>query len=120
IGAGALAPYVVEAHLTARPNLKTILLWNRTTANAEVLAEKLAAKGIVAKVVTDLDAAVTQADIISSATMATTPHLKGALLKPGVHIDLIGSFTPEMRESDDDVLTRSKIFVDHRQTTTRS
>ncbi|RDE08604.1 ornithine cyclodeaminase [Pelagibacterium lacus] len=120
VGAGGLAPYLVEAHLTARPGIENVLLWNRTLANAEALAEKLAAKGIKAEAVTDLDAALREADIISSATMATEPHIKGKLLKEGAHLDLVGSFTPEMRESDDDVLTRAKIFVDHRQTTTRS
>jgi ornithine cyclodeaminase/alanine dehydrogenase-like protein (mu-crystallin family) len=120
IGAGGLAPYLVEAHLTARPGLKRVMLWNRTAANARALAEKLAAKGITAEPVDDLDAAVAEADIISSATMATKPHLKGRLLKEGAHVDLVGSFTPEMREADDDVLRRARIFVDHRQTTTRS
>lgn len=120
IGAGGLAPYVVEAHLSARPGIRRVLLWNRTAANAAALARKLADKGIGAEVVDDLDAAVAESDIISSATMATTPHLKGRLLKPGCHVDLIGSFTPEMREADDDVLRRARIFVDHRQTTQRS
>lgn len=120
VGAGGLAPYLVEAHLTARPNIETVWLWNRTAGNTQKLAEKLAVKGIKSEIVTDLDAAVAEADIISSATMATEPHIKGRLLKEGAHLDLVGSFTPEMRESDDDVLTRAKIFVDHRGTTTRS
>lgn len=120
IGAGGLAPYLVNAHLTARPSLKNILLWNRTPAAAVKLAEKLAAKGITATPVGDLDEAVARADIISSATMASTPQLKGKLLKAGAHVDLVGSFTPEMREADDDVLKRARIFVDHRQTTKRS
>ncbi|EKF17977.1 ornithine cyclodeaminase family protein [Nitratireductor pacificus] len=120
IGAGGLAPHLVKAHLAARPSLKRVTLWNRTTANAEALAKTLAAEGIDAEVASDLDAAVSEADIISSATMANEPHLKGKLLKPGAHVDLVGSFTPEMREADDDVLKRASIFVDHRQTTTRS
>jgi ornithine cyclodeaminase/alanine dehydrogenase-like protein (mu-crystallin family) len=120
VGAGNIAPYMVRAHLTARPGIEAVQIWNRTAANAEALVEKLANQNIRAEVVTDLDKALREADIISSATMATEPHIKGKLLKPGAHLDLIGSFTPEMRESDDDVLTRAKIFVDHRQTTTRS
>jgi ornithine cyclodeaminase len=120
IGAGGLASYLVEAHLTARPSVKSVMIWNRTAANAAALADKLGERGITARAVDDLDAAVSQADIISSATMAETPHLKGKLLKPGAHVDLVGSFTPEMREADDNVLTRASVFVDHRQTTTRS
>lgn len=120
IGAGGLAPYLVKAHLTVRPNLKRLKVWNRTRANAEAMSEKLATEGIEIAVMDDLDAAVAEADIITSATMAPTPLLKGALLRPGAHVDLIGSFTPQMREADDDVLRRATIFVDHRQTTERS
>lgn len=120
IGAGGLAPYLVRAHLTARPGLRRLTVWNRTRANAEAMAARLAEEGIEIAVAEDLDAAVAEADIVCSATMATEPHLKGRLLKPGAHVDLIGSFTPEMREADDDVLRRASIFVDHRQTTTRS
>lgn len=120
IGAGGLAPYLVQAHLSVRPGIKRVQIWNRTAANAETLVKHLAELGIKAEVAADLDQAVSEADIISSATMASEPHLKGKLLKPGAHVDLVGSFTPEMRESDDDVLRRATIFVDHRQTTTRS
>ncbi len=120
VGAGGLAPYLVEAHMSVRPGIRIVKIWNRTRANAEKLARHLADKGINAEVADDLDAAVASADIISSATMATEPHLKGAHLKPGVHVDLVGSFTPEMRESDDELMRRATIFVDHRQTTERS
>ena len=120
IGAGNLAPYLVEAHLTVRPNIKTVRIWNRTHENAVKLARLLGEKGVTAEATEDLDVAVASADIISSATMASNPHLKGALLKPGAHVDLVGSFTPEMREADDDVLRRATVFVDHRQTTERS
>ena len=120
IGAGGLAPYLVRAHLAVRPAIERVLIWNRTFANAENLARALASEGIAASATDDLDAAVVRADIVSAATMASEPLIKGALLKPGAHVDLVGSFTPEMREADDDVLTRSTIFVDHRQTTERS
>ena len=120
IGAGGLAPFLVQAHLAARPGLRRILLWNRTHATAVRLAGTLAGLGIAAEPVADLDAAVPEADIICSATMANTPNLKGRLLKPGAHVDLVGSFTPEMREADDDVLRRARVYVDHRQTTQRS
>jgi ornithine cyclodeaminase len=120
IGAGGLAPYLVRAHLSVRPALENILVWNRTAGRAAALVELLARENITAQQVDDLDAAVARADIICSATMASTPLLKGALLQPGAHVDLVGSFTPEMREADDDVLRRCDLFVDHRQTTERS
>ncbi len=120
IGAGGLAPYLIRAHLTVRPELKQLTVWNRTRANAEKMAHTFATQGVDLVVADDLDTAIANADIVCSATMASTPHIKGELLKPGAHVDLIGSFTPQMREADDDVLRRASIFVDHRQTTQRS
>ena len=63
----------------------------------------------------DLAAAVREADVISCATSSTEPLVRGAWLKPGVHLDLVGAFTPEMREADDDAVQRARIFVDSRE-----
>jgi ornithine cyclodeaminase len=120
IGAGGLAPWLVRAHLCVRPALDTILVWNHRAESARAMVELLASEGIASQQVDDLDAAVERADIISAATRATEPLIRGELLKPGVHVDLVGSFTPEMRESDDAVMQRCDIYVDHRQTTERS
>lgn len=120
IGAGGLAPYLVRAHCSVRPSLAEVLVWNRTRGNAEKLVEQLAQQSIRATVVDDLDEAVSRADIISCATMAREPLIKGKCLSPGAHIDLVGSFTPQLRESDDEVMRRCKIYVDHRQTCERS
>ena len=54
------------------------------------------------------------ADVICCVTGSRTPLVKGALLREGTHVDLIGAFTPEMRESDDDVVRRATIFADTR------
>ena len=120
IGAGGLAPYLVRAHLSVRPGIDKVLVWNRTRGNADKLVESLSGEPAEAVAVDNLDAAVGRADIISSATMAAEPLIRGELLRPGAHVDLVGSFTPEMREADDEVLRRCSIFVDHRQTTERS
>ncbi|HYE37754.1 ornithine cyclodeaminase family protein, partial [Methylocaldum sp.] len=66
---------------------------------------------------TDLEQAVRDADIVSCATMTTAPLIRGEWLKPGTHLDLVGAFTPEMREADDTAIRRAKIFVDSRETT---
>jgi ornithine cyclodeaminase/alanine dehydrogenase-like protein (mu-crystallin family) len=63
-------------------------------------------------VVSDLEQAVRKADIVTAATLATAPFIRGEWLRPGVHIDLIGAFTPAMRESDDEAIRRSAVFVD--------
>ena len=118
VGAGALSSFLAKAHSAVRP-VKEIRIWNRTPANAEKVAAGLRAEGLAAEAVTDLDAELAQADIVSSATISTTPLIKGALLKPGTHVDLVGAFTPTMRESDDDAILRSRVYVDTRAGATK-
>jgi ornithine cyclodeaminase len=120
VGAGGLAPHVVMAHRSVRPRIGRVLIWNRTTARAEELAARLAAPGLEVRAAVDLDAAVAQADIISCVTMATTPLVRGSQLRPGTHVDLIGAYLPEMREADDEVMRRGRLFVDTRNGCTRS
>ncbi len=112
IGAGALAPYVVEAMLAVRPRLREIEIWNRTAHRAEELAARLRGQGHNATAVADLGGSMASADIVVAATMSETPLVEGAALKPGAHVNLIGSFTPQMREGDDTLLRRARIFVD--------
>ncbi|MBX3551977.1 MAG: ornithine cyclodeaminase family protein [Pseudolabrys sp.] len=113
IGAGALAPHLIRSHLAVRP-IERVTLWNRSRARAISTAFALAASGIEIDVTDDLQEAVRQADIVSCATLATEPFLKGDWLKAGTHVDLVGSFTPKMREADDRVLTRGRLYVDTR------
>ena len=118
IGAGALSPFLAKAHSAVRP-IKTMRIWNRTLANAEKVATDLRADGFAASAASDLDAELGEADIISSATIATKPLIKGALLKPGAHVDMVGGFTPTMRESDDDAIARASVYVDTRAGATK-
>jgi len=113
IGAGALAPHLIRAHAAVRP-IERVTLWNRSRARAISTAFALAASGIAIDVTDDLEESVRQADIVSCATLATEPFLKGDWLKAGTHVDLVGSFTPKMREADDRVLTRGRLYVDTR------
>ncbi|MCA3626743.1 MAG: ornithine cyclodeaminase family protein [Methylobacterium sp.] len=113
VGAGALAPFFIRAHRAVRPITRTIL-WNKTRANAEALAAALSARGIAVEVADDLEAAVRQADIISTATLSTTPLVRGAWLKPGAHLDCVGAFSASMRETDDEAVTRARLFADVR------
>lgn len=120
LGAGALAPYVVEAHLAARPSLKRVLVWNRTAARGRDLAGALQAKGIAAEWAGDLEAAIRQADIVSAATGSNEPLIKGAWLKPGTHVDLIGGWRLDMREADDAAVAGACVFTDQRHGCFRS
>lgn len=117
VGAGSMAGPLVQAHRAARPGLTKVLLWNRTAPRAEALATQLDAVGIAAEVVDDLATAVGRADVISCATMTNQPVMQGAWLRPGTHLDLVGAFTPTMREADDEALRRGRLFVDSRETT---
>lgn len=119
-GAGGLAPHVIEAHRTVRPGIGRVLLWNRNPARAEALAASLRVDAEVTAIA-DLDAALPQADVISCVTMAEQPIVKGTLLKPGAHVDLIGAYLPHMRESDDETIRRAgQMFLDTRAFCERS
>lgn len=118
IGAGALATFLANAHSSVRP-ISEIRIWNRTRANADRIAAALSIPNVSIRAVSDLDEQIGWADIISSATISTEPLIKGALLQPGVHVDLVGAFTPDMRESDDDAVKRARIFVDTRAGATK-
>lgn len=113
IGAGAMAPGLVRAMRAVRPIRRTIL-WSRSAPRAEALARALAEEGIEARVADDLDRAVSEADIVSAATLSTEPLVRGRFLRPGTHVDLVGAFTPAMRESDDEAVSRARVFVDTR------
>ena len=115
VGAGALAPHFAAAHLAARPSLKRVLIWNRTASKAEAVAAGLRADGIAAAAAADLDAAVAQADVVTCVTMADRALVKGALLKPGTHLDLVGAYRADLRETDEAALARGRIFVDTRR-----
>ena len=115
LGAGAVATSMVDAYASAFPNAR-FRLWNRNTERAERLARQLSSRHIIA-VAEHLDDAIPSADIICAATMSSQPLIHGKSLAPGTHLDLIGAFTADMREADDDALRRARIFVDSRDTT---
>jgi len=117
IGAGAMSEPLVRAHLAMRPSISRIVLGNRTRSRAESLAERLSDTGRAVEIAGDIDAAVAEGDVVSVATMSRDPIIRGALLKPGAHLDLVGAYTPDMREADDEVFARGRLFVDARETT---
>ncbi|WP_114348193.1 ornithine cyclodeaminase family protein [Paracoccus lutimaris] len=117
IGAGEVSGSLAEVYSALFPGLERIRIWNRTEANAARLVARLAAQGIRAEVAPDLAEAVAGADIVASATMSRVPVLKGEWVRPGTHVDLVGAFRGDMREADDTLLRRARIFVDSRETT---
>lgn len=117
VGAGTMAEPLVRAHLAVRPGIESVQIFNRTPARAEALAGRLADTGRSLTVAGDLGEAVAAADIVSCATMSEAPLIEGRWLSPGVHLDLVGAYTPTMREADDEALRRGRLFVDSRRTT---
>ncbi len=114
VGSGALAPYLARAHCAMRPSISRINVWNRTGDKAEAMARQLSDEGLSAAGTTNLETACREADVISCGTSATSPLVKGEWLKDGCHLDLVGSFTPEMREADDEAVRRaSRIYMDY-------
>jgi len=111
LGAGTVARNLIDAYRSLFQGIQ-ISVWNRTLSTAEKLATELDCE-----VVTDLQTSVTNADIVSCATMSTKPVLKGDWVSAGTHIDLIGAYRPDMREADDAVLRKGTLFVDSRDTT---
>ncbi len=117
VGAGTVAKTLLQAYREVFPDLETFTVWARSEDKARALADDMAKEGMAVVVATDLAAAAGQADIISTATMAKEPILKGAWIKPGAHVDLIGAYRPDMREADDDLMLKGSLFVDARETT---
>ena len=111
VGSGRVAQELPHAFKAVR-DLDKVIIWSRTGATAAELAERLRRDGFTATAESNLEKAVAQADIISCATLATEPVIKGAWLKPGQHLDLIGSYAPHMREADDECIRRSKVYID--------
>lgn len=111
VGAGRVAQLLPQAYRCVR-DIQSIEVWSRTPASAQALAQQLRQQGLPATHAPELEAAVRRADIVSCATLSTAPLIQGAWLQPGSHLDLIGSFTPAMREADAHCLRRATVFAD--------
>jgi len=111
VGTGVLAPHLIQSHSAVRP-ISKVSIWGRNFEKAQSVASTFLDTNINVQAVPVLEDAVADADIISCATLTQNPLIKCAWLKPGQHLDLVGAFTPDMRESDDDAIRRARVFVD--------
>ena len=111
VGAGALARHFVRAHRAVRP-ISHVSVYSRTSAHSQAVAADLVAEGVDARAVSDLEAAVREADLVSCATGSHEAIVKGAWLKSGTHLDLAGAYQPTMRETDGEAVGRSVVFAD--------
>ncbi|MGO9716493.1 MAG: ornithine cyclodeaminase family protein [Steroidobacteraceae bacterium] len=113
VGAGRLAPHLIESHLLVRP-IREVRIWARHADRARALAQSLARAGVAIEYAEDLEAAVKWADVVSCATLSRRPLVHGAWLKAGQHLDLVGAYTADMCETDDEAIARAELFVDTR------
>lgn len=111
VGAGRVASLLPDAYRCVR-NITHVQVWDIRPEAAQAMVERLQEQGVDASVATNLEQAARAADIISCATLSTAPLIRGEWLQPGTHLDLIGGFTPAMRESDDACFARGTVFVD--------
>jgi ornithine cyclodeaminase/alanine dehydrogenase-like protein (mu-crystallin family) len=111
VGAGRVASLLPEAYRTVLP-IEEVTIWSRSIDAARRLAGEAGLDGCSVRASADLEQAVRGADVVSCATLATEPIIRGAWLAPGSHLDLIGGFTPAMREADDACFTGSRLYVD--------
>lgn len=111
VGTGALAPELIIAHAGVRP-VGRVLIWGRDWEKSRELADTIDLPGISIEPIRNIRAYIKDADIISTATLSADPLIFGADLRPGQHLDLVGSYKPDMRESDDEAVRRSSVFVD--------
>ncbi|WP_193366568.1 ornithine cyclodeaminase family protein [Pelagibius marinus] len=118
VGTGALAPELIMAHASVRP-ICNVLIWGRNPKKAEKLAKRMNRHDFRVDWTDDLEAAARGAHVISCATLSSEPLIHGAWLQPGTHVDLVGAFRPDMRETDDEAVRRARVFVDTRAGATK-
>ena len=112
VGAGTVGRSLREAYGALFPHA-AFRIWNRTPGKAETLAAEFENTAPAP----DLEAAVRASDVVTVATMSTDPIIRGAWLRPGTHLDLIGAYRADMREADDAAMAAGRLFVDSRETT---
>ena len=119
VGSGRIARQLADVYRSIRP-IERVSVWSRTAEHARAAADHLQHQGMNASAVESLEGAVRDADIVSCATLSTEPIVHGEWLRPGVHLDLVGAFRADMRETDDEAVRRADVVVvDRRESALR-
>ena len=112
IGTGALAPELIHAHCLVRPGIRNVYVWGRSPEKTRAIVENTRIRNVVLSAIDTIEEIISDVDLVSSATLSSDPLIHGNLITAGQHIDLVGSYRPDMREADDAVIKRSEVFVD--------
>ncbi len=118
IGTGEQAQHHLDAMIAVRP-ITDVVIAGRNLEKAQRFVESAQQKysEIFFSATTDFEASVQSADIICTVTATDDPILFGAWVKPGTHLNVVGSSIPSKREIDSELLIRSRLFVDYRTST---
>jgi ornithine cyclodeaminase/alanine dehydrogenase-like protein (mu-crystallin family) len=115
LGTGVQARSHLEAMKAVR-TLRRVRVWSRNLENARRLAKEEGEHlGLAVEPVISAREAVEGADLICTATAATTPVLHGEWIAPGAHVNAVGACTPNARELDAAAVARSRLFTDRRE-----
>jgi ornithine cyclodeaminase len=115
VGTGVQAKSHLDAMLAVLP-IERVRIWGRTTERARALAATARDRYPIAiEVAATAQAAVRDADVVCTVTAAREPVVHGDWVRPGTHINAVGSSTPGARELDSGVVARAAVFVDSRE-----
>ena len=111
IGTGALSTNLIKAHAAVRP-IKEVFVWGRNFKKAITICDALKNENFKVMAIKTIEEKIGEVDIISCATLSKTPLVLGKYLKIGQHIDLVGSYKTDMREADDETISKASVYVD--------
>ncbi|TXE10356.1 ornithine cyclodeaminase family protein [Gelidibacter salicanalis] len=111
IGTGALSPNLIKAHASVRP-IEQVFVWGRNFDKARAVCDTLMDENFKIIPIKSVEEKISAVDIISCATLSSTPLVLGKYLSPGQHVDLVGAYRIDMREADDGAIKKADVFVD--------
>lgn len=113
LGAGVQGRTQLEAVCAVRP-IERAYAVDVDGGKAEAFAREMSDKLSIPVAAAETEAAVSDCDVLCTATPATEPLFSDQLLKPGAHINAVGSYKPEMREIPEATVARARVIVDSR------
>lgn len=114
IGTGALSTNLIRAHAAVRP-IKKVFVWGRSQEKADEVCQQLSQEHFEVCIVPRIADCIGDVDLVSCATLSESPLILGRDLVPGQHVDLVGAYKPNMRESDDETIRKASVFLDTRE-----